>query len=287
MVSFYPSSSSAPGSSSDADAFANPNDGPGSASPLSFHYSQAPSDRLITYIEYYHKKEISWHITLNNHSSTRPDQWGGKTIHSLDDCKQYTRAGSGSTNWRCTLDLPNSYAPQDGLRVCVFSEAPKKKEASNQACRLAFIHLLIENPGKVVLGPLHWHVSINHLLANMPESLPPHQALPVHVRGRMNSESATERWSDPPHVWKDRVAKLLRDILNSHGGTFDPSHINHNKMGRTKRDPHAYEELNKLLKPNELKEFVHQHPDFAWEAKNKKGIVIKWSNDAAAKQEPQ
>ena len=287
MVSFYPSSSGAGGSSSDAGAFANPDDGPGSASPLSFHYSQAPSDRLITYIESCHRKHISWHITLNNHSSTRPDELGGKTVPSVTECKQFTPPGSASANWRCTSDLPNSFAPQDGLRLCVSSEAPTKNEADQHTCRLAFIHLLMVNPGEVVLRPKHWNVPIDDLLANMPESVPPHQALPVHVRARMNSESATERWSDPPDVWKGRVAQLLRDILNSHGGTFDPSQIRHKQMGRTKWDPRAYEELNKLLKPNELKEFVHEHHDFAWEPKHNKGMIIKWSNDTAAKQEPQ
>ena len=63
----------------------------------------------------------------------------------------------------------------------------------------------------------------------MPASVPPHQALPVHVdakRARMDAESAAE--------------------------------------------------LNKLLKPNELRTFVEQHSEFAWEPNGNKGMIIKW-----------
>ena len=70
--------------------------------------------------------------------------------------------------------------------------------------------------GQVVLRPAHWNVSIDDLLANMPDSVPSHQALPVHVdakRARMDGESAAERFSDPPHVWEGRVVDLLREIL--------------------------------------------------------------------------
>ena len=96
-----------------------------------------------------------------------------------------------------------------------------------------------------------------------------HQALPLHVdakHARMDGESAAERFSDPPHVWEGRVVDLLREILDRHGGSFNPARISQ----------HFYEELNKLLKPNELKPFVEQHPEFAWEPTGKKGMKIKW-----------
>ena len=38
-----------------------------------------------------------------------------------------------------------------------------------------------------------------------------------------------------------------------------------------------YEELNKLLKPNELKEFVEGHPDFAWAPTKQNYWKIQWA----------
>ena len=140
-------------------------------------------------------------------------------------------------------------------------------------------HILMARPGQVVLRPAHWNVSIDDLLGNMPDSLPPHQALSVHVnakRAHMEGESAAERFTEPPAVWERRAAELLRDILNRHGGSFDPSRISHYEMGRASQEERAYEELNKLLKPNELKRFVEQHPEFAWRASGKKGMKITW-----------
>ena len=93
---------------------------------------------------------------------------------------------------------------------------------------------------------------------------------------RMDGESAAERLSDPPDVWEGRVVELLREIRNRHGGSFDPSRISHKAMGRAPEDERAYGELNRLLKPNELKPFVDQHPEFAWSPTGKKGMIITW-----------
>ena len=81
---------------------------------------------------------------------------------------------------------------------------------------------------------------------------------------------------DPAHVWERRAVELLQEILNRHGGSFNPPRISHNKMNRAPEDEHAYEELNRLLKPNELKSFVEQHPEFAWHPTGKKGMIITW-----------
>ena len=70
---------------------------------------------------------------------------------------------------------------------------------------------------------------------------------------------------------------LLREILNRHDGSFYPSYISHSKMGRGRQDDRAYEELNRLLNPNELRDFVGQHTEFTWEPAGKKGMVIRWA----------
>ena len=101
----------------------------------------------------------------------------------------------------------------------------------------------------------------------------------MHVsaqRARMDGESAAERFSAFPFVWEGRVVELLLEILNHHGGRFNPARISHKAMGRAPEDERAYEELNRLLKPNELKPFVEQHPEFAWHPTGKKGMIITW-----------
>ena len=70
---------------------------------------------------------------------------------------------------------------------------------------------------------------------------------------------------------------FCREILNRHGGSFDPSRISHKAMGRAPGEARAYEELNRLLNPNELKHFVEQHPEFAWQPTGKNGMTIEWA----------
>ena len=138
----------------------------------------------------------------------------------------------------------------------------------------------MERPGDVILREAHWRVSRNELIENMPCSLPAHQALPVHVnrnRVRMAGESATERYSHDPKEWEGRVVALLNEIITCHKGSFDPSWISHKQMGRGRQDPRAYEELNKLLKPNELKEFVEGHREFAWAPTTQNYWKIQWA----------
>ena len=104
-----------------AGASTNPGDGPGSASP----FLQAPSERLLAYMDSYHNVSVTWHWTLNNHASTRPKIHGGPIVPSITKCKTFTEPGSASASWQCTLDLPNSFAKDDGIRLHVSSEAPK------------------------------------------------------------------------------------------------------------------------------------------------------------------
>ena len=137
----------------------------------------------------------------------------------------------------------------------------------------------MESPEQVVLRPAHWNVSIEDLLGNMPDFVTPHQALPVHVnarRARLDGESAAERFSFPQDMWEGRVVELLQQILNRHEGSFDPSRISHKAMGRAPQAERAYEELSKMLKPNELKPFVEEHAEFTWHPTGKKGMIITW-----------
>ena len=257
------------------------------------HFTQVASNCLLTYLQDRHIL-VNWHTTLNNHASTRPKECGDKTVPSVRRCKSYKQPGSASASWQCTLDLPNSYVKDDGIRLCVTSEGPSKETADENACRLAFAHLLMDNPREVLLRPKHWRVSQQDLIKNlpaavspsqalldqMPVAVPPPQALPVHAnlkKDKMKREAGTQRNTDPPHVWRKEVATLLRAILTAHAGTFDPSWIHHSWMGRRSGHEHMYEKLNKLLKPGELRDFVDKHPEFIWQHHGKNGMVVKWA----------
>ena len=117
-----------------------------------------------------------------------------------------------------------------------------------------------------MLHPHQWTVLPNELLAHMPGLVESHQALPAHVnprREKLATEAASERTVDPPDVWASRAADLLREVLRTHGGRFDPSYISHRQMGRTAFEDRVYEQLNKLLQTPELKSVVEGHPEFA------------------------
>ena len=92
----------------------------------------------------------------------------------------------------------------------------------------------------------------------------------------MEAEAGAERFSDRPAVWDERVAAILREILNCHDGRFSPSEISHKYMGRAPREERMYEKLNRLLRPKELRSFVEQHPEFKWQHYGKKGMTITW-----------
>ena len=147
------------GSLSCADDAGNPGDGPSAASPFSGYFARTPSDCLLAYMVSRH--EGSLHKTLiHGILSTRPKRYGGPTARSVYACKTLTPTYFASTCWKCVWKLPNRFSKGDGIQLCVSSDVPTKKEADEHACRLAFIHLLLERPGEAVLRPLHWNVSI-------------------------------------------------------------------------------------------------------------------------------
>ena len=120
------------------------------------------------YIQSTHVKYISWHCTLNNHASQRPQEFGGPLVPALSACKSYEEvAAAGATVWRCSLTLPNSFAPNDGLRLYAEGVAHKQAEADERACRHASALLLSMNPVQVVLRPKHWNVQPEELLAHI------------------------------------------------------------------------------------------------------------------------
>ena len=163
--------------------------------------------------------------------------------------------GSASANWHCSLDLPNSFAPGDGLRLQAEGFGQSKEEAGELACRQAVARLLVENPSEVVLRPKHWNISPTDLLAGMPGADAPHQALPVHVPARSREAGADAQVLSAAEV-DDRVAEILRQCLTTHDSSFDPSWISHKALGLGPGDERMCLRLNKLLLPEGLRPWV-------------------------------
>ena len=133
------------GQSANPSASANPsgvgasgiaNDGSGSANPLPFHCTQDTRESLINYMESCHKG--LWHWTLNNTTSTRPKDNGGPTVPSVTKCKAHTQPGPASTSWECVLELPNSFAKDDGIRLRVSAKAPTKMRPTSMLAASRF-----------------------------------------------------------------------------------------------------------------------------------------------------
>ena len=228
----------------------------------------------------------SWHTTLNNHASTRPNIYGGPLVPAVSRCKTFEHIapgsasaaapGSASAAWRCSLDLPNSFTPTDGRRLQTEGYATTKDEASELACRRAVALLLMMEPSQVVLRPAHWRISPSALLEGLPFTHTAHQALPVHVAPR-SLQAGVEAGRLTEAEVNDRVVALLRSCLTAHGGSFDPSRISRAALGQQLGEEAVYSQLNKLLLPGGLRPFVESHPEFSWTTHGQKGMLITWA----------
>ena len=184
--------------------------------------------------------------------------------------------------------MPNSFAPDDGLQLQAEGEGWTKNAASENACRRAMAQLLLTNPSEVVLRPIHWKVGVDELLAAMPgKPVDGNQkALPVHVSAR-KADAGVDAKALCPAVRDARVSDILRHVLQSHGGSFDPARIS-NKLFQSRHassEAKAFEQLNRLLKPRELRAFIDRHPEFSWStcsAPGTKGMLITWSRTYAS-----
>ena len=165
---------------------------------------------------------ITWHIAMNNHASTRPKCYGGQLCESVSKCKTYNRVqtpGSASVV-HCTLRLPNSFQPGDGIELVAQGTGTDDKDASEDACHTAFAMLLCGSPSQVVLRPAHWNIEVAALV-NAVNALvhAEGQALPAHQRTAR--QNGMEGDAIGAAARDEAVADLLRSCLRSHGGRFD------------------------------------------------------------------
>ena len=116
----------------------------------------------------HHKDGISWHVVLNNHSSTKPQNEGGPMFRSLKDVKDYGYVGG---LWRCRINMPCSFQAGDGLLFGNEGYAQTKKGASEHACLRALAHILTAGHTRVRLMPKHWEIPIEELRARIADVL--------------------------------------------------------------------------------------------------------------------
>ena len=94
------------------------------------------------YLERNHSANITWHMTLNNHASTRPKAMGGKIVPAVSNCKTYAVVGSAV---KCCLRMPHSFAAGDNKAFIIECEGETNEEASEKACRRAIAYLMLES----------------------------------------------------------------------------------------------------------------------------------------------
>ena len=202
-------------------------------------------------------------------------------VSSVTNCKEFAAPGLVSAEWRCTLTLPNSFAPEEGHRVVVTGESPSKDAASELACQRAVVSLISESPNDFLLRPGHWTVSPDQLVANLPGADAGHQALPVHAPVRVGEAGAAVA-SLPEDQVSERVTDIIKQCLRAHGGSFDPSQISHKLLGLSPCEERMHARLNKLLQPGQLRQFLDRHPEFAWQQKGPRGMVVTWAAHGCA-----
>ena len=105
-------------------------------------------EQAKAFLKAHHVKSITWHHVLNNTTSTRPKTHGGKVVRSVTDHKHFEAQGAGSATpmIRCTLRLPNSFAPDDGKVLEVTGVGTTRDDASEDACCGAMVQLCCAEP---------------------------------------------------------------------------------------------------------------------------------------------
>ena len=209
---------------------------------------------------------LSWQTVLDNTITTRPKEHGGPVVQSISDHMTCSRE---SSVWTCSFSLP--FPPTFAIKVSplpehwvqVTASAPKKKEAECLACRKMFAILLLADPGWVTMHNGHWKLLPQQLINDMPYGNQQRQALPAPVR-RVHGEPAAAAIG-LTHLEVDaRVNTILRRCLDAYGGQFDPSDIDHDKVGLGPDDEPIHQQLHSLIGPGQLRSVIDRLQGVAW-----------------------
>lgn len=231
---------------------------------------------------------ITWYATLNNNTSTKPQTHGGKSVESMGRRRVFERAASGAHT--CTLALP--YATRTGYRrLEAVGTGNTQKEASEACCQEMVAKMLAADPESFTFRPKHWSVEISRWRNVVVEQVndvlvqPVAQpvALPVHHRAPTGPNGGGRRGRGMDLADRDaEAAALIRRILVSHGGEFNPAQISHQAFaGGDCGVRRAYEQLDELLQPGELWPLVEASEDFECVREGNQ-MLIRWATAPAA-----
>ena len=211
-------------------------------------------------------ERFSWQTVLDNTTTTRSKEHDGPVVQSMNN---YMTCSQDLTGWICTLDLPLpptiaiKVSPIPEVQVQATAKAPRKKEAKDFACRKMFALLLLADPGWVEIHPCHWKVSPQQLIDDMPGGNQQRQALAPRVR-RLHGEPAAAAIGLTEDEVDARVRDILRLFLDAYGGQFDPSDIDHDKVGLGSDDAPVYQQLHDLIGPGQLRTVIDRIPGISW-----------------------
>ena len=236
------------------------------------------------------QRHISWRTVLNNHTSARPNAYGGgKLCDSVEACKTFDTFGSMHS---CRIILPNSYAPEDGKVVEVESIAPEKHEAEEDAECATFAVLCSDSAhlSDVIFRPAHWNVPIDDLIYDIariiedPLSRLWRQPLAAHQGAAASGAMVAGGLQNVPVANLEQAADLIRLCLRAHDGCFDfdPSKIDHKKIEQM-AGPHesARAHLAALLPKESLRQFIEQSQEFDIDEIDRI-LYIKWRGAGCA-----
>ena len=153
-------------------------------------------DAMMDMIGRHRDPQISWHVILNNHASTRPTGLGGPLCKSVKACRTF-KVFQGRI--MCTLRIPNSFHIDDGRVLETNVSGETRVDAINKVCQTAVAMLLCSEPGQVVLRAKHWNVSPQDLRVKVNEIRHP--------------------------AGNEQVADLIRLCLRTHGDSLHPPNI--------------------------------------------------------------
>ena len=198
---------------------------------------------------------------LAQHSVTQPKAYGGPPFPGgLKPLAQIEKRIDGT--FQATIPLPNSFQPQDGIRVVGVGIAHDEDTAKQQACLHILAKLLLQRPRQVVLLDKDWREGI----ADIQEQIVARIGVeaPQPERGPMSGQPLAVRVSEflenPP---PGDAEPLRRELVTKIIWSQKKQRANPSKLrGGPGKGRHWHSELNKLFAPGALKQWIEQSTEF-------------------------
>ena len=109
-------------------------------------------EAVVDLIDSLHRRNIKWYFTLNNTTSTRPDEHGGRVVTSMGQLRDFQPLADGRV--ACTLSLP--YLTATGrFELQARGEGNERRAASEECCKRMVVNMLAANPRGFTLREKH------------------------------------------------------------------------------------------------------------------------------------